>query len=384
MGDLLGRRPVSFSRREPLARHLFQSPPSLPAELLAHRSLRIERVVRETRDAVSLHLADPAGAPIEFTPGQFLTLLVTLRDGRALKRAYSLSAIPGQKDSAGQARITIKRVGRGKVSGHLNEHVREGDVLTVLGPSGSFGISREEATNKHLLLIGGGSGITPLRSILEPILADPSVLVTLLYGNRAEADVIFRAEIDGLAAAHPGRFVVRYVLELPPEGWTGGVGLLDRTNGAREIAAALASDFAGGRTTEVLVCGPTPMMAAVHAVLANLGFPAARVREERFSSPDQRKPAAPTPAQPVTIKLRGKQKDTVAAAGQTLLEAGVAAGLQMPFSCTMGGCGACKVKLVSGRVVSDEPNCLSNEERSQGFILACVSRATAPVTLEVP
>ncbi len=341
----------------------------------------VERVVRETADAVSLHVADPAGAPIEFEAGQFFTLVVTLPDGQKAKRAYSLSEAP--REGSSKARITVKRIADGKVSGHVHAAVREGDRLTFLGPSGHFGVSAEDARDKHLLLVGGGSGITPLRAILGARLSDPSVTATLLFGNRGIEDVIFREELEALVREHAGRFAVRHVLESPPEGWTGAVGRLDKITATREIQAILG-DRAERRVTEVLVCGPTPMMEAVREALLGLGFPASRIREEQFSSPEQRTRAVPTRPQPVTFRVRGKSEDTVAAAGQTLLEAGIAAGVKMPFSCAMGGCGACKVKLVSGDVASEEPNCLSAEESKAGFVLTCVSRAAGPVTLEVP
>ena len=381
--DLAGKPPSPLVQRQVTGRR-WPDPQRPAAGLLAPRPLRVERVVRETADAVSLHVADPSGAPLSFSPGQFLTLVVTLPDGQSLKRAYSLSTVPGEGDGAHLGRITIKRVAQGQVSNHLNDLAAVGQVLTVLGPSGNFGISQDDAQGKHLLLVGGGSGITPLRSIVEARLADPSVTATLLFGNRAEQDILFKAELDALAGAHAGRLAVRYMLESPPPGWTGGVGRLDRSVAAAEIQAVLASSLAEGRTTEALVCGPTPMMEAVREVLSSLGFPASRIREEQFSSPDRRKVAAPTVPQPVTITLGGQRRDTIAAAGQTLLEAGLSAGVQMPFSCAMGGCGRCKVKLVSGDVVADEPNCLSAEESSEGFVLACVSRAAGPVSLEVP
>lgn len=380
--DLMGRSPAPVAKRAPLARH--QSEPlHAPGNVMGQRSLLVEKVVRETPSAVSLHLADPTGTPITFVPGQFLTLAVLLPSGQIVKRAYSFSAVPGEDEHKSRARITIKRIAGGKVSNHLNEHAREGDVLTVLGPSGSFGIAADEARGAHLLLIGGGSGITPLRSILEARLVDPSVRVTLLFGNRTEEEVIFRAELDDLARAHEGRLIVRHLLESPPAGWTGGAGRLDQENAALEITRILSSDFAAGRPTFALCCGPTPMMHAVRAALASLNFPAERIREEEFASHDQRRAEAPVTPQPVTITVRGTKKDFIAAPGQTLLEAGLDAGLPMPFSCTMGGCGACKAKVISGRVVMDEPSCLRAEEAKDGYILPCVSRAAGPVTLEV-
>ena len=344
----------------------------------------IERVVHETADAISLHLRDPKGASIAFVPGQFLTLVVQLPAGQSARRAYSLSAPPGAGEGASRARVTIKRIADGKVSGHLHAHAREGESITVLGPSGSFGISAEDARGKHLLLVAGGSGITPLRCIAEAALADESVTATLLFGNRGEVDIVFRGELDALSQRFGGRLVVRHVLETPPPAWRGGEGRLDVGTATREIEAILASDGARGRTTEALVCGPTPMMEAVREALSKVGVAPERIREEQFSSPEQRKKAVVTRPQPVTFLVKGQPHDTVATPGQTLLEAGLAAGVKMPFSCGMGGCGACKCKLVSGQVAAEEPNCLSRAESDKGYILTCVSRAAGPVALEVP
>lgn len=344
----------------------------------------IDRVVRETEDAISLHLRDPRGAAIAFAPGQFLTFVVKLPTGQSARRAYSLSAPPGSGEDASRARVTVKRIADGKVSGHLHAHAREGDSVTVLGPSGSFGISASDARGKHLLLVAGGSGITPLRCVAEAALADETVTATLLFGNRGEGDIVFREELSALVGRFGGRLVVRHVLETPPAGWTGGEGRLDVGAATREIEAILASDGARGRVTEALVCGPTPMMEAVREALSRVGVAPSHVREEQFSSPDQRKKAVVTRAQPVTFLVKGQPHDTVATPGQTLLEAGLAAGVKMPFSCGMGGCGACKCKLVSGDVAAEEPNCLSAAESGKGYILTCVSRAAGPVALEVP
>lgn len=382
IGDLFGRPPAPFTRRAPLQRH--QDAPLPPADLLGHRTLVIERVVRETEGAVSLHLRDPRGGAISFVPGQFLTVVVPLPSGQSARRAYSLSAPAGVGEGASRARITIKRIEGGKVSGHLFAYAKEGDSLTVLGPSGSFGISADEARGKHLLLVAGGSGITPLRCVVESALADESVTATLLFGNRGPGDIVFREELSALEGRFGGRLVVRHVLEAPPDGWTGGTGRLDVATATLEIEAILASDGARDRVTEALVCGPAPMMEAVREALSRVGVSPSRVREELFSSPEQRKKAVTTRPQPVTFLVKGTPHDAVVGAGQTLLEAGLAAGVKMPFSCGMGGCGACKCKLVSGEVAAEEPNCLSADEARRGLVLTCVSRAAGPVTLEVP
>ncbi|MDI1484089.1 ferredoxin--NADP reductase [Polyangium sp. y55x31] len=385
LNDFTGARPAPYSVREPLARHLIAVTPE-PSPGITPRRLRVTRVVRETKDAVSLTLTDPEGRRITFVPGQFFTVLVTLASGEVLRRAYSISSLPDEDGAAAEVTITIKRMPGGRASNHLNERVAEGDVLDVLGPSGNFIVTPDPAARRHLVLIAGGSGITPLASITRTTLArEPESRVSLVYGNRGEADVIFRESLESLARDHADRFTLRHVLSDPPEGFTGRTGLLDHDNVTRELDAIAASSGLDADAAEYYVCGPEPMMIAAREALLARGVEPARIHEERFSAPARRTtPELPKASALVEIRLRGRTKIVSAAPGQTLLEAGLGASLPMPFSCTMGGCGVCKVKLLSGNVTSEEPNCLHEEERSQGFVLACVSHAAAPCTVEVP
>jgi ferredoxin-NADP reductase len=385
--DLTGRaRLPPFTLRSPSARHLLASASTAPRAQIATRPLRITRVERETADCVSLYLADPQGRRIAFVPGQFFTVLVPIRGGEVLRRAYSISSMPDADGAAAEVGITIKRLPEGRASNHLNDHAREGDLLEILGPSGGFTTAPDADLRRHVVLIGGGSGITPLMSIARSLLArEPHSHVSLVYGNRREQDIIFRAAIDALAAENPGRFTRRLVLDEPPPGWTGGAGMLDEQNVDRELSALPQPPDLDPEGTEYYVCGPEGMMAAARHALTGRGVPTSRIREERFSAPARRTaPVAPDTPQPVTIRIGGADRKVVALAGQTLLEAGLAGSLQMPYSCSMGGCGACKVKLVSGTVASEEPSCLRDEERGEGFVLACVSRATSPCAVEIP
>ncbi|MDI1449913.1 ferredoxin--NADP reductase [Polyangium sp. 6x1] len=387
LNDLTGVRPAPYAVRKPLARHLIAVTPSpTPSAGITPRRLRVTRVVRETPDAVSLSLTDPEGRRIAFVPGQFFTVLVTLASGDVLRRAYSISSVPDEDGAAAEVTITIKRMPGGRASNHLNDAITEGDILDVLGPSGSFTVTPDPAARRHLVLLAGGSGITPLASITRTTLArEPGARVTLVYGNRGERDIIFREALESLAEAHADRFTLRHVLSEPPAGFTGRTGLLDRDNVTRELDAIAASSGLDADATAYYVCGPEPMMAAAREALLARGVDPARIHEERFSAPARRTaPALPAASAPIEIRVRGRAKTVTAAPGQTLLEAGLAASLPMPFSCTMGGCGVCKVKLLSGNVTSEEPNCLNEEEKNQGFVLACVSRAAAPCAVEVP
>lgn len=318
------------------------------------RPLRIVETRRETADARSFFVTEMDGSEVAFEAGQFLTLELTV-GGERVRRAYSFAgpALPGAP-----RHFTVKRIDGGKVSTFLQEATLES--IEVLGPSGAF---VRPTGARHLVCVAGGSGITPVISIVETALAaDPEARVTLLYGNRSQADTIFFERLAQLAAEHPER--LRVVHE-----WDG---VLDAER-QRRFFAAITDDA----STHYFVCGPTPMMDASREALR--GVPAARVHEERFASP-ARGPRTLGP-QLVTIRIDGRDRKVQSTT--TLLEAGLAAGLDMPFSCAMGGCAACKVKLHEGDVVMDETACLTPEEREAGYVLACCSRAASPCTIEV-
>ncbi len=340
--DWLGARPAPFSTRVALGRHAHVI--ASGTELLAPRPARIAAITRETADAATLEIE---AGELSFTPGQFLTLVVSI-EGRVHRRAYSISSAPHD----------------GLVSGHLVERAREGDRVEILGPSGSFGFAPSADRARKIVLIGGGSGITPLFSIARSVLhVEPRSRLTLLYGNRSEADIIFRDALDELA--RDDRFSVRHALG-------------ERMECVRELASIDLDE------ADVYICGPAPLMAAAREAVLARGVAKARIHEETFTSPTQRSVTLPIAPQSINLRVNGTMRTVIAAPGQTILEAGLAGGAPMPYSCTMGGCGKCKVLLVDGDVASEEPNCLTAEEREQGCVLACVARATSTATIEVP
>jgi ring-1,2-phenylacetyl-CoA epoxidase subunit PaaE len=331
--DWLGRRSQPFAIRAPLARH------GHVLSTFAPRASSIRKITRETRDAVTLEL----DTDVTFRPGQFLTLIVTI-DGVEHRRAYSISTAPHDRRVA----VTVKRMGL--VSSYLCDRAREGERIQLLGPSGSFGVTIDPERARHVVLIGGGSGVTPLFSIARAVLhSEPASRVTLVLGNRTEQDIIFR---DAIAAIDDPRFTVRHVLgpvlELPelPDG-------------------------------EHYLCGPEPMMVVVREALHARGV--TEIHEEKFTSPTQRKSRLPIAQQPIRIG----DATVIATPGQTILEAALQHQVALPYSCTMGGCGACKVRVVAGDVEMEEPSCLSSSERAAGYVLACVARAESPITIEV-
>lgn len=340
------------------------------------RKARVVSIHRETPDAVSVVLEDLAGARFEYLPGQFFTLCAAV-DGAHLRRAYSASRPPSPD---GTLRITVKRVADGVVSTWVTTRLAEGDVVELLGPSGSFVVA-DPAAAQHLVLIGGGSGVTPLYAIAASVLAAPGdARVTMLYGNRAEPDVIFAGELSALASRHGDRFMLLLALQSPHEGFEGLAGVLD------EAAVTSALDRIEERELPRVyyLCGPTPMREAARRALVALSVDPARIHEEVYASPHRALDSDARDAL-ITLRIKGRARELKVQAGETILDAALREGIDMPYSCAMGGCGACRCERLSGEVVMESPNCLTDEERAAGSVLTCVGRPEGPgVVLEVP
>lgn len=373
---LLGKNPSPLIDRQRSTRGAVVSLPRKSPNMT--RAVRVTRVARETDDAISIYLCEADGSPLEFRPGQFLSVDVTV-DGERCRRAYSLASpcIEGAP-----RHITVKRISDGRVSNHLNETIREGDELAVLGPSGSFTVEPQPVSERQLVMIAGGSGITPIMSILETVLrVESGTRVTLVYGNRGWKDIIFRERLEALRGEFGDRLIVDHVLEHAPEDWSGGRGLLSRDVLEARLDALGVRDDGLQR---YFLCGPTPMMEAARKALEARGVAPTRIAEERFTRPEERDGARGSDQTELVIVSKGEHEHGIQVEpGQTILEAALAAGLEMPFSCAMGGCGACRVRLTAGEVRMEEPNCLSRAERERGYVLTCVGRPARQSSIAV-
>ena len=355
----------SFELRQPSARWGRTRPRH------QRRSLRVADVIQETPSTRTFVLEPPdAGLPaLAYRAGQHLTLLVDVA-GTAQRRCYSFSSSPA---AGARPAITVKRLQEGMVSGYLHDNVRPGDTLVALEPTGSFTLDPDAHGAHNLVLVAGGVGITPLISIAETVLrVDAGSSITLLCGNRSEDEIIFRRRLADLESAFAGRLRVLYALDDPPAGWQGLTGALD---GARTLAA-----LGSASADAYYVCGPEPMMQSVCETLASAGIARDRIHTERFAYASASTTCIPD--HPAQIEFAASGRRVIARSGQTVLQAGLEAGLDLPFSCTMGGCGACKVRKTSGTVVMSEPNCLSDAERETGYLLACCAYADTNVVIE--
>ncbi|WP_406300080.1 FAD-binding oxidoreductase [Embleya sp. NBC_00888] len=332
------------------------------------RQVRVAEVRRETPSAVTLVLED-AGRhpqPFDFRPGQYFTLVADI-DGRPVRRAYSASSAPG----ASRLEVTVKHVEDGRFSTHVHRGLRVGDRLAVRGPSGSFHAQLQPPDDT--VLIAAGSGVTPMMSMIRTRLADRHGRdkIALLYSSRTTEETIFGDELDRLAADLPDRLSVTHVL-------TRQAGRLD-ADGVRHWLTQRSPT----PDTHYYVCGPDPLMDAVQDVLADLGVLDEKAHQERYTSGAGTGNTTTVP-QEMRVEKDGRPLGTVTVEpGQTLLEAGLAAGLAMPHSCTVGNCGDCMVKLNSGDVTQNEPNCLTPQQKSDGYVLTCVGCPMSKVTLDI-
>lgn len=329
------------------------------------REVRIVEVRRETPSAVTLVLEDAERPrPFDFRPGQFFTLVADV-DGRPVRRAYSASSAPG----APRLEITVKRVEGGRFSTHVHRDLRVGDRLSVRGPSGAFHV---EPAAREVVLIAAGSGVTPMMSAIRTLLAEPGAgRIALLCSNRGEEEVIFADELLRLEEENPERLAVTHVL-------TRERGRLDAA-GVRGWLAELRPSTGA----HYYLCGPEGLMDTVRSVLAELGVPEERVHRERYTSGADAIATATAPRRMVVVDGAREVGSTVVEPGQALLDAGLAAGLPMPYSCTVGNCGDCVVKLRGGQVAMNGPNCLTPRQEADGHVLTCVGSPLSEVVLDI-
>lgn len=333
----------------------------------ARRSVRVVEVIRETDDAVTLVLEVTDGRPVEFRAGQYLTHCFAI-DGVTVKRAYSISAAEGDRLAC-----TVKVIDGGVVSGFVHRDVAAGYEYTVLGPSGDFvlpGVDENDAV--PLAFLAAGSGITPVIGMIETALRQsPEREISLVYASRRQSEIIFARRLSALAANYPQLRVV-HVLSQPASAWPGETGRLTGERAAALLAPSLDA--------QVFLCGPPELMDATTAALTSGAVDAGRIHRERFYAAPQHTRTLPT--EPHDLEFRITGRTVTQQPGETILEAGLRSGVKLDFSCTVGGCAACKLKVISGAVTVDEPNCLSDRERSDGYILSCSAYAQESVVLD--
>jgi 3-ketosteroid 9alpha-monooxygenase subunit B len=343
--------------------------------------LTVLDVVEETGDARSVVL-DPGEHRelFEYKPGQFLTVAVPSDRTGLVARSYSLSSTP--VDVEGPLTITVKRTPDGYASGWICKELHAGDSLRVLPPAGIFTPKDFDA---DLLLFAGGSGITPIMSIIRTALVRGSGRIVLFYGNRDDRSVIFARALSELAAEHPDRLQVVH--------WLESVQGLPTQEQVRTFAAQYTE-------WDAFVCGPTPFMKATIAALKELEFPRERRHQEKFVSlggnpfepgaegvpdvpdgidrtdPDRPVEVPSGPPAHLLVDLDGEDYEfNDWKPGTTILEHLESKGIKAPYSCREGECSACAVRLLEGEVVMRNNDVLEEEDLADGIRLGCQSEA---------
>jgi len=342
--------------------------------------LVVSEVVKETPQCVSVAFDVPAELSKEYAyiQGQHLTLKL-LVNGKEVRRSYSICSSPLVKEPL---RVAIKRVKDGVGSNYVNDNFKKGDVVEIMTPMGNFHSELKNTNKKHYVLFAGGSGITPMMSIIRTtLLAEPESKLTLFYGNFDEEATIFKKQIDELAKANPTKLTVHYIFEKPktagfPEEFTGMLSF-DKTK------ALIAKYVERNPVIEYFICGPGAMMDSVKEVLEGNNVNKHFIHIEYFTSivaDDSKKSTGPSSISEVTVTQDGKDTTfQLASNGKAILDAAMDAGVDAPFSCKGAVCATCRAKLVEGKVDMDLNYALTDEEVEEGYILTCQSHPKTPI-----
>ncbi|HMM83841.1 MAG: 1,2-phenylacetyl-CoA epoxidase subunit PaaE [Gammaproteobacteria bacterium] len=341
-------------------------------------SLRVKRIEPDTPEAVIVTFEVPPDLRevFGFTQGQYLTLRATV-DGQDLRRSYSICA--GVDDA--ELRVGVRKVRGGVFSNWINSQLRPGDSVQVMAPQGRFFVPIEPHAKRHHLGVAGGSGITPILSIMKTVLArEPKSRFTLIYGNRSLASTMFKEELEDLKNAYMARLSLQHVFSDEPTDAPISHGLLDRD----KVGEFLRTLVPPAEIDHAYVCGPFQMNDEAQAALLAAGVPEQRVHVERFGvAPTEagRVDAVVHEARPgdaersrVVIVRDGLRREIEFRREQpSILDAAAAAGLEVPFSCTSGVCGTCRAKLIEGEVRMDRNFALDKADLAAGFVLTCQS-----------
>ncbi|QJD77838.1 ferredoxin--NADP reductase [Spirosoma rhododendri] len=331
-------------------------------------TLRVTAIRSETADTNSYVLKPINSGPVPHQAGQFLTLILQHPDGggkhHEVRRSYSLSSAPDEP-----LQLTIKRIHNGELSRFLHDTLRVGDTLTSLYPAGRFTLDDEQPGD--LILLGAGSGITPLFSMLKQALHHSERRVTLLYSNTRERSIIFRDELDALTRQFPNRFRLIHLLSDPSDDWTGWRGRLNNV-----LLERLLPDLLGNSdpaTCQFYLCGPADYMRTIRFTLVFRGIRPTQIHREDFVI--QPVVLTPPPAlaqdRSVRVQYRGQDVEIQVPAYKSILQAALDEGVHLPYSCRGGRCSACVARCTSGMVHMTINDVLTERDLANGYVLTC-------------
>lgn len=350
------------------------------------RSLTIRDIRKETPDCISVafHIPEEWAEEFRFKAGQNITIRTQML-GEELRRSYSICASPHENE----LRIAIKKAPGGRFSTYALESLKAAQSLEVLPPTGNFQLTLDEKNKNHYIAFAAGSGITPVISLIKSVLKEePLSRITLIYGNRNRNSIIFREELENLKNIFPERFQLIHIFSREKSDAPVNEGRIDATKCElifKKIVPLTADSV-------FLLCGPSPMIFGVRDWLIQQGTDPHKIHYELFSDPGEKNQVSPASGldteiidqqkSSVTIRLDGISHDfQLPYKGDTILNAAIKQGADLPYACKAGVCATCRAKLLRGKVTMDQNYALAEEELEDGFILTCQSHPASPELL---
>lgn len=346
-------------------------------------TLTVADVRKETSDCVSIafQIPDEIKELYQYKAGQYLTLRAEI-DGQDTRRSYSICSSP----CSGELRVAIKRVEGGLFSTWANQHISKGQTIQVMTPAGKFTPEAPTGTSRKYLMIGAGSGVTPLISITRELLhTNKNVEVIMLLGNRYFNAIIFRDELEDLKDRHLGRFRLFHVLSGEPN----DIALLAGRIDAAKLDAYAHSMIDITSIDEAFICGPAELTESSRKWLANAGLRDEQIHFELFTTPGQKenisvKKVETSPTEKrcsVTMIMDGLEtRFFMPMDGTTILDAAQSNKADIPFSCKGGMCCTCRAHISEGEAGMKVNYALEPGEVEAGYVLTCQA---VPRTTEI-
>tara|TARA_B100000927_G_C16455416_1_gene465605 strand:- start:66 stop:1127 length:1062 start_codon:yes stop_codon:yes gene_type:complete len=339
-------------------------------------SLIVTDVKNTIRDAIVVSLkSEDTVADFDFTQGQYLTFRQMI-EGTEIRRSYSICAGKGE-----ELKIGIKRVEGGAFSNWANDTLAPGMRVEAMPPMGSFYTAIEPEREKSYIGFAGGSGITPLLSILKTTLtSEPYSNFTLVYANRGVNTIMFKEDLEDLKNKFMGRLTILHILESDAQDIDLFQGRVDQ-----EKCNLLFKHWIDISAVDTaFICGPEPMMLEIVNALRNHGLRDGQIKFELFASAqqgrlEQQKKAVVSSdkSTELGVTIDGTQRKIMMQAGQSVLDAALDSALDVPYACKAGVCSTCRCKVIKGQVEMIANHALEDYEIEQGYILACQSYPTS-------
>jgi len=320
--------------------------------------LKVEAIKWELPDTATFLFSEASGKKIAYKAGQFITLIFD-HHNEEIRRSYSLSSSPDEELLA----ITVKRIANGEISRFLLTKIKAGDILKAEAPAGKFTLTASQ-DEKNILLFAAGSGITPIFSQLKYALSRPGKSkFTLIYSSRDAASILFVNELNALATDHPGRLIIINLLSAEA----------NRLNNIKVEQLVKQTAQSALADAEFYLCGPFTYMRMIRLTLLYMGIEPAQIRKENFvlETVSVTYSTVNFPPQKIRINFKNESYDLVVGENQSILQAALQNGIQLPYSCRNGICSACTALCKSGGVEMVKNDVLTDLDLSQGWVLTC-------------